>query len=181
MNKNPSASRPALRQADARRARSDAAPLPPVAQHRRRDSDAAGLHPLRRRSPRHGPVSYAEARNRPRQRTFSWHCKTRHRKSAAAHCRRKNCRRWSSPSSTRNVSANAIANQFRQADPPIIGRIQDDKFLLDLRTIFDANDLVPGFQRRSDSHVGRLCDRQSNRNRSMHALHHRHRRPHRPR
>ena len=42
-------------------------------------------------------------------------------------------------------SANAIAKQFRQADPPIIGRIQDDKFLLDLRTIFDAEDLVPEF------------------------------------
>jgi L-seryl-tRNA(Ser) seleniumtransferase len=42
-------------------------------------------------------------------------------------------------------SANAIAKQFRQADPPIIGRIQDDKFLLDLRTIFDAEDLVPRF------------------------------------
>jgi L-seryl-tRNA(Ser) seleniumtransferase len=41
--------------------------------------------------------------------------------------------------------ANAIAKQFRQADPPIIGRIQDDKFLLDLRTIFDAGDLVPRF------------------------------------
>ncbi|HET7008674.1 MAG TPA: L-seryl-tRNA(Sec) selenium transferase [Candidatus Binatia bacterium] len=40
-------------------------------------------------------------------------------------------------------SANAIAKKFRQADPPIIGRIQDDKFLLDLRTIFDANDLIP--------------------------------------
>ncbi|MGZ8476596.1 MAG: L-seryl-tRNA(Sec) selenium transferase [Candidatus Binatia bacterium] len=43
-------------------------------------------------------------------------------------------------------SANAIAKQFRQADPPIIGRIQDDKFLLDLRTIFDAKDLVPEFR-----------------------------------
>jgi len=42
-------------------------------------------------------------------------------------------------------SANAIAKQFRQADPPIIGRIQDDKFLLDLRTIFNATDLVPQF------------------------------------
>jgi L-seryl-tRNA(Ser) seleniumtransferase len=42
-------------------------------------------------------------------------------------------------------SANAIANKFRQASPPIIGRIQNDKFLLDLRTIFDANDLVPKF------------------------------------
>ena len=43
------------------------------------------------------------------------------------------------------LSANAIAKRFRQADPPIIGRIKDDQFLLDLRTIFDANDLVPKF------------------------------------
>lgn len=43
------------------------------------------------------------------------------------------------------LSANAIAKKFRQANPPIIGRIQDDKFLLDLRTIFDANDLIPKF------------------------------------
>ena len=44
-----------------------------------------------------------------------------------------------------NLSADAIAKRFRHADPPIIGRIQDDKFLLDLRTIFDAGDLVPRF------------------------------------
>jgi len=44
------------------------------------------------------------------------------------------------------LSANAIAKKFRQADPPIIGRIQADKFLLDLRTIFDADDLVPNFE-----------------------------------
>ena len=44
------------------------------------------------------------------------------------------------------LSANAIAKKFRQADPPIIGRIQDDKFLLDLRTIFDANDLIPNLR-----------------------------------
>jgi L-seryl-tRNA(Ser) seleniumtransferase len=42
-------------------------------------------------------------------------------------------------------SANAIAKRFRQANPPIIGRIQDDKFLLDLRTIFNANELIPKF------------------------------------
>ena len=42
-------------------------------------------------------------------------------------------------------SANAIAQKFRAADPPIIGRINDDRFLLDLRCIFDANDLVPKF------------------------------------
>jgi len=45
-----------------------------------------------------------------------------------------------------NLSADAIAKRFRHADPPIIGRIQDDKFLLDLRTIFDVKDLVPEFR-----------------------------------
>jgi L-seryl-tRNA(Ser) seleniumtransferase len=44
------------------------------------------------------------------------------------------------------LSANAIAKRFRQASPPIIGRIQDDKFLLDLRTTFDINDLIPKFR-----------------------------------
>ena len=43
------------------------------------------------------------------------------------------------------LSAGAIAKKFRQADPPIIGRIKDDQFLLDLRTIFDPNDLIPNF------------------------------------
>jgi len=43
------------------------------------------------------------------------------------------------------LSANAIAKNFRQADPPIIGRIKDDQFLLDLRTIFEPNDLIPNF------------------------------------
>jgi L-seryl-tRNA(Ser) seleniumtransferase len=43
------------------------------------------------------------------------------------------------------LSANVIAQKFRQADPPIIGRIKDDRFLLDLRTIFDGNDLIPNF------------------------------------
>ena len=44
------------------------------------------------------------------------------------------------------LSANAIAQKFRAANPPIIGRINDDRFLLDLRTIFDANDLIPHFR-----------------------------------
>jgi L-seryl-tRNA(Ser) seleniumtransferase len=43
------------------------------------------------------------------------------------------------------LGANAIAQKFRAAHPPIIGRIKDDRFLLDLRTIFDADDLVPKF------------------------------------
>lgn len=43
------------------------------------------------------------------------------------------------------LNANRIAESFRRANPPIIGRIQDDRFLLDLRTIFDAEDLLPKF------------------------------------
>jgi L-seryl-tRNA(Ser) seleniumtransferase len=38
-----------------------------------------------------------------------------------------------------------IAGRFRQARPPIIGRIADDKFLLDARTIFDPLELVPNW------------------------------------
>jgi L-seryl-tRNA(Ser) seleniumtransferase len=43
------------------------------------------------------------------------------------------------------LSANAIARKFRSANPPIIGRIHDDRCLLDLRCIFDPNDLIPSF------------------------------------
>jgi L-seryl-tRNA(Ser) seleniumtransferase len=43
------------------------------------------------------------------------------------------------------LSANAVAKKFRQANPPIIGRITGDRFLLDLRTIFDADALIPNF------------------------------------
>jgi L-seryl-tRNA(Ser) seleniumtransferase len=41
------------------------------------------------------------------------------------------------------MSADHIAERFRAARPPIIGRIKDDRFLLDLRTIFDPGDLIP--------------------------------------
>jgi L-seryl-tRNA(Ser) seleniumtransferase len=41
------------------------------------------------------------------------------------------------------LSADAIAGKFRNARPPIIGRIKDDRFLLDLRTVFDPDDLIP--------------------------------------
>ena len=43
------------------------------------------------------------------------------------------------------LNANRIAKNFRRANPPIIGRIQDDSFMLDLRTIFDPEDLLPRF------------------------------------
>ncbi|HEY1235422.1 MAG TPA: L-seryl-tRNA(Sec) selenium transferase [Candidatus Binatia bacterium] len=45
----------------------------------------------------------------------------------------------------KRMSANAIAQRFRSAKPPIIGRINNDRFLLDLRCIFNANDLIPHF------------------------------------
>jgi L-seryl-tRNA(Ser) seleniumtransferase len=43
------------------------------------------------------------------------------------------------------LGATAIAEKFRGANPPIIGRINDNRFLLDLRTIFDPEELVPNF------------------------------------
>ena len=41
------------------------------------------------------------------------------------------------------LSAEKISARFRAADPPILGRIHDGAFLLDLRGIFAAEDLVP--------------------------------------
>ena len=41
------------------------------------------------------------------------------------------------------LGPDAIAARFRAARTPIIGRIQDDRFLLDLRGIFDPRTLVP--------------------------------------
>jgi L-seryl-tRNA(Ser) seleniumtransferase len=41
------------------------------------------------------------------------------------------------------ADADWIAARFRSARPPIIGRIKDGSFLLDVRTIFDPDDLIP--------------------------------------
>lgn len=41
------------------------------------------------------------------------------------------------------MGADRIAERFRRADPPIIGRVKDSRFLLDLRAIFDPEDLIP--------------------------------------
>ncbi len=41
------------------------------------------------------------------------------------------------------MGADRIAGQFRRARPPIIGRIKDGRFLLDLRTVADPIDLIP--------------------------------------
>jgi len=43
------------------------------------------------------------------------------------------------------LSPEKIAEKFRQANPPILGRIKDDTFLLDLRGIFAPEELVPDF------------------------------------
>src|SRR5215813_4510406 len=50
-----------------------------------------------------------------------------------------------------SLSATRIAEKFRAANPPIIGRINDDRFMLDLRTIFDPLELVPNFNRSESS------------------------------
>jgi L-seryl-tRNA(Ser) seleniumtransferase len=47
-------------------------------------------------------------------------------------------------------TADSLAEQFRSADPPIIGRIERDVFLLDLRTVFDPAALVPSAAERTD-------------------------------
>jgi L-seryl-tRNA(Ser) seleniumtransferase len=46
-------------------------------------------------------------------------------------------------------SADWIAARFRSARPPIIGRIKDDCFLLDLRTIGDPETLIPRWSNES--------------------------------
>ena len=42
-----------------------------------------------------------------------------------------------------SISPLAIAARFRASEPPIIGRVNNDRFLLDLRCIVHAPDLVP--------------------------------------
>jgi len=43
------------------------------------------------------------------------------------------------------MGAEKIAQRFRTANPPILGRVREDRFLLDLRAIFDPEDLLPHF------------------------------------
>ena len=42
-------------------------------------------------------------------------------------------------------SPDRIATMFRGARRPIVGRIENDRFLLDLRTVAGAEDLIPDF------------------------------------
>ena len=48
--------------------------------------------------------------------------------------------------------ADAVARRFREAIPPIVGRIRDGRFLLDLRGIFDPDDLVPFWAHEDHGH-----------------------------
>jgi len=41
------------------------------------------------------------------------------------------------------IAPQDIARRFREAEPPIIGRVHAGRFLLDLRGIFEASDLIP--------------------------------------
>ncbi len=45
------------------------------------------------------------------------------------------------------IGASEIAARFRAARPPIIGRINGDRFILDLRTIFEPSEIVPNWNK----------------------------------
>lgn len=51
------------------------------------------------------------------------------------------------------LSADKIARMFRNADPPIIGRIHEDRFILDLRAIDLPESLLPNFQEAPNSEL----------------------------
>jgi L-seryl-tRNA(Ser) seleniumtransferase len=44
------------------------------------------------------------------------------------------------------IDAGEIARRFRRASPPIIGRVADGRFLLDLRTVTDPLEIVPRWE-----------------------------------
>jgi L-seryl-tRNA(Ser) seleniumtransferase len=41
------------------------------------------------------------------------------------------------------IGPDATAERFRHASPPIIGRIRDEAFLLDVRAVANPDDLIP--------------------------------------
>lgn len=43
------------------------------------------------------------------------------------------------------LGGHRIAGRFRQTRPPIVGRVEDDRFILDARAIFDPLDMVPNW------------------------------------
>ena len=51
---------------------------------------------------------------------------------------------------SRGMSADEVARVFRGADPPIVGRIHNDRFLLDLRAVDDPESLAPNLRSAQD-------------------------------
>jgi len=58
-----------------------------------------------------------------------------------------------------SLSAERIARRFRGARPPILGRIEDKRFLLDLRAVFDPEDLIPNWSEEAVSDPKLKADR----------------------
>ncbi len=50
----------------------------------------------------------------------------------------------------RAMSADDVARVFRSADPPVIGRIKNDRFILDLRSAGDPESVVPNLRSPED-------------------------------
>ena len=48
------------------------------------------------------------------------------------------------------MGAQRLSELFRRAIPPIVGRVHDGRFSLDVRTVFDPEDLVPHWPRDDD-------------------------------
>ncbi|MDE0033885.1 MAG: L-seryl-tRNA(Sec) selenium transferase [Deltaproteobacteria bacterium] len=49
-----------------------------------------------------------------------------------------------------DLNAEQVARVFRRADPPVIGRIKNDRFILDLRSAGDPESLVPNLRSPED-------------------------------
>jgi L-seryl-tRNA(Ser) seleniumtransferase len=52
------------------------------------------------------------------------------------------------------ISANAVEKEMRSNDIPIIGRIEEDRFIMDLRTIQD--DELPIIKKAFDNMLGKV-------------------------
>ena len=64
---------------------------------------------------------------------------TRPRRSVAARCRRWSCRRRQVALGTRERPAQVLDEHLRNGQPPVLGRVVDDRLLLDFRTILPSD------------------------------------------
>ena len=87
---------------------------------------------------------FADQATLKRSRLCSWKTITSSNRQQH-YCRRKSYPSWCLAIEHPKLNATVIAKKFRDANPPIIGRINDDRFLLDLRTIFNPEDVIPNF------------------------------------